>query len=213
MAKSGLVLCVDRRKLDSTLSHDTSLYNQSSTGLYVFNSDIELGNILNNQEYSILNRRVVDDVHDTTSGYNQPQILAYCVVIVNDKIMSYSRHAGAGESRLRGNKSIGVGGHVDFTDVKINDNEIDGVDSIINSAIREIKEEVNQDVEELTFKGLIIDKSDKVGLVHVGVFCVITLEDVEATEEIKDFEFLDISELKSNIEDYESWSKLIIQSL
>lgn len=100
------------------------------------------------------------------------------------KVFAYQRGKGVGESRLAGNYSVGVGGHVDIGDVRFRKNIIDFEGTLADSWERELDEEISftekggerNDVYSIMrlwgikarFIGIINDNSDAVGRVHYG---------------------------------------------
>lgn len=98
------------------------------------------------------------------------QPISYCVLEVGDrdslKYFCTKRIGNAGDERLSGLYSIGVGGHVE-----------DG-ESLTDAFYREMKEEVAVDTEDIfTVKrlGYIYDGSTEVGKVHLGFVFLVSL--------------------------------------
>ncbi len=100
------------------------------------------------------------------------QVIPYVVLWRGDEVFVFERLAGGGEKRLHNLRSIGVGGHIEPT-------ELSGVgeagrswEMVRAAALREIEEEVRLDSPEsltLEYRGLINDESNEVGTVHTGV--------------------------------------------
>ena len=82
---------------------------------------------------------------------------------------------------------------------------------------REIEEEIQlRSRYEETQEGLIYDPSNEVGKVHLGVVHRFVLESPEVQSNEADLAeggFVSIEELKSDIEQLETWSQLAIKSL
>lgn len=145
--------------------------------------------------------------HELETDERFGQFLPYVLLrrIDSDGLVSlfeYQRTEKVGEDRLGGKKSVGVGGHVDLIDVRIDDNSvIDVVATTAHAIARELNEEIlftyNDEYQsaDLTFDevrmgkegfdfkrdslvpkfhGLINDLSNKVGRVHFG--CVFTID-------------------------------------
>lgn len=79
---------------------------------------------------------------------NYAQALVYAVFYDGQTgdVLAYQRTKGVGESRLVGKKSIGIGGHVDLSDVEDSDSELVAphIQSVIETAVfREFKEEMS----------------------------------------------------------------------
>lgn len=142
------------------------------------------------------------------------QLVSYCLLEnEHDELLIYERLSGGGESRLHGQSSIGVGGHM---------NEVPGADSINEvlrtNAQRELEEEVGlsqQKSQNLTYTGFINDDTNEVGEVHLGVVFKIKVnsKDVEAKEtDTLKIKWVDQNKI-DNYDEFETWSSLILQAL
>ncbi|ANK37071.1 MULTISPECIES: NUDIX domain-containing protein [Staphylococcus] len=142
------------------------------------------------------------------------QLVSYCILEnENDEILVYERLAGGGESRLHGQSSIGVGGHM---------NDVKGAESINEvlriNAQRELEEEVglsDSKTQNLAYIGFINDDTNEVGEVHLGVVFKIKVNsnDVEAKEtDTLKIKWVNQSKI-DNYDDFETWSTLILQSI
>ncbi len=139
------------------------------------------------------------------------QIIPYCVLTFEGKILRYFRGSGSGEKRLVAKGSIGVGGH-------INDGD-EGFFSMDDEIYtRAVEREIN---EELRLGGgfrdemvaLLNDDSNPVGQVHLGVVHILTLEsgDVRPGEKVlRDMAFLTVEELRQEREGLETWSQIVL---
>ncbi len=142
------------------------------------------------------------------------QLVSYCILEnENDEILVYERLAGGGESRLHGQSSIGVGGHM---------NDVKGAESINEvlriNAQRELEEEVglsDSKSQNLAYIGFINDDTNEVGEVHLGVVFKIKVNSNEV--EAKETDTLKIKWVNQskidNYDDFETWSTLILQSI
>ena len=211
---SKMVLCITR----------TALAEQNiprkANGIYPF----DLSKV-DSQDYHFINRKVVDakdvDSHEHFIASHLPQILPYIAVMDTDgKYLTYSRNGT--ETRLHGSRSIGIGGHVDIYDSYDTYNEEDtywqSIEATILSAYRrELEEEIlwhdYDDYLAVDFDKLIVDTSNPVGRVHVGLFTTLVYPQAQPQEELHDPQWLTVEELKANIDEYENWSKLIIEGL
>lgn len=157
------------------------------------------------------------------------QIIPYVICCTPDgKILSYKRKGG-GEGRLEGKRSVGIGGHVNYLDnlAVSNDPTIVSWDTVKFGAVREIAEELDIEINDITNSlneiGLIytpLDGKDKcvtsntpaVGAVHLGV--IFTLE-VDEKVTIRDNEGMIspkfISKIPKKLSGYETWSKMILE--
>lgn len=203
------VLCINR----SALSQQ-GISCEKSNGIYPF----ELAQVTEDQ-YHFINRNVCDSDNPKYHqiGCELPQILAYCVIRCGNEILTYSRKKGA-ETRLHGSRSIGFGGHVDITDFR--PHKADRYERVlIDACERELQEELNLAtlIQPDSFNQIIVDQTNPVGSVHVGLPVLIGLkskDDITTDlNEISDPIWLSIDELKANIDEYENWSKLLIKQL
>lgn len=110
-------------------------------------------------------------------GQLLPYVVLYSFNEGKVRFFTYQRGKGVGESRLAGNFSIGIGGHVDLEDAQSKNSVIDVLGTINNAMAREIEEEVkfsdgigNEVKPQLkpVFFGVINDTRDPVGRVHFG---------------------------------------------
>jgi predicted NUDIX family phosphoesterase len=148
------------------------------------------------------------------------QLLPYMVIMdENDRIFSYQRGKAGDEARLRG-LSIGVGGHVDE---EVNSSIGYSLQKLlISEARREVTEEVSVNPRYLNidFTRLLIDPTNDVGRVHLGLLAVIH---IDSSEHLGDLEkdiitegkWLTIAELTAPgvYSRLENWSKLAITML
>ena len=109
-----------------------------------------------------------------------PYVVLYRMVDNEAQVYTYRRAAGSGEDRLLGLGSIGVGGHIEVKDIPFkNSSMVDFNKTVANAIERELEEEVYfEDGEGVrisdfhvvrTLFGVIQDKSNEVGRVHVGL--------------------------------------------
>ncbi|MBN2804714.1 MAG: hypothetical protein JXR91_16585 [Deltaproteobacteria bacterium] len=155
---------------------------------------------------------------DAENDPSLKQIIPYVVFKHNDTVFSYVRGKKAGETRLVGNRSIGIGGHVNPIDRK----DLDGSDesedfpTYIEAVKREISEEVivDEDIEPVIV-ALLNDDSNEVGKVHFGVIhlCELSSPSVKKREQqITESGFLPIKELlEKRNDELESWSKIALK--
>ena len=148
------------------------------------------------------------------------QIIPYVVLRSPGRIFTYARTARGGERRLHGQRSIGVGGHVNPDDLP------DGLAglaaapeaALIAAARRELAEETVIAAEAaLSWLGFLRDDAAPVARVHFGVVFALELPDERAglSDEGKMAEarFLSLPELLRDPESYEGWSRLVIEHL
>lgn len=195
------VLCISQEALAEQRIPTTGM------GILAFDWDkVDLDHI------ALLSRSVCDNPKHKSVGEYFPQIIPYIVVRNQEgKILTYSRGKGT-EDRLHAFRSIGFGGHIDFVDVF---NHLSNLISAIQvGADREIAEELVADgniTNNIKPDNIIIDYTNDVGKVHVGVLFDITLDEVNTdTYEISDAMWLSLDEIKQSSSKYENWSKLVI---
>ena len=124
-------------------------------------------------------------------------------------VYQYTRGKGQGESRLHSKRSIGIGGHISTLDT--------GNDSPYQQGMqRELEEEVRIETEfSQACIGLINDDETEVGKVHLGVVHIfdVQTQNVKANEDdIIEDGFVPVSELEANLDRFETWSKICIES-
>lgn len=195
------VLCISQEALAEQRIPTTGM------GILAFDWDkVDLDHI------ALLSRSVCDNPKHKSVGEYFPQIIPYIVVRNQEgKILTYSRGKGT-EDRLHAFRSIGFGGHIDFVDVFNHPSNL--ISAIQVGADREIAEELVADgniTNNIKLDNIIIDYTNGVGKVHVGVLFDITLDEVNTdTYEISDAMWLSLDEIKQSSSKYENWSRLVI---
>lgn len=207
-----MVLCISRDALSE------QSIPPSVQGIFPFNLDK-----VSSEDFHFINRKIVDSDKELykNMAYYFPQILPYIAVTDGEgKYLSYSRNGT--ETRLHGSRSIGVGGHVDITDMYNTEyNLVNNIlETITQSTLRELEEEANivydsasPNVITHICNKVIVDTSNPVGKVHVGLFTTLVYPHAQPQEELHDAKWLTVDELKASIDEYENWSKLIIEGL
>lgn len=169
------------------------------------------------KNFHFINRTLVDDPNNVEWAAKVPQVLGYCVVCKDDKYLSYSRQKPT-EQRLAGKRSIGIGGHVDITDIFMNRKGWNIKETIKKSIYRELSEELGLDINNhvLYLDQLLVSRKDAVSSVHLGYVEYLHLLDSDTYsigEELHDVQWLSLEELKQTKDQYENWSKIIIEDL
>jgi predicted NUDIX family phosphoesterase len=145
------------------------------------------------------------------------QIIPYVVLRVGDKIVKYTRTPAGGEARLHGKTSIGLGGHIDLSDIVSVGDHVDLAATINNASERELLEELGKvEVEARDWIGVLIDNDSDVGRVHVGLVGLWTLKSAPAgvTEDaIGDVELCSLADLELERVRLEGWSGLVLSHL
>jgi len=182
----------------------------------VFNDDSLWDRILNNLE--IVPRTQAE------TDYTRKQLVAYILVRSGELILTYRRTTKTNEQRLRELYSIGIGGHVNVEDrsqfsLFSTDTEFN-IEFIRDAAWREINEEISigsRVVREPEIIGFINDDSNDVGRVHFGIVWQLDIEKAEVSAKgsrgLGELEFNPLPHLISNKDQFESWSRLLIEYL
>ena len=145
------------------------------------------------------------------------QIIPYVAVIRDEKFLVYKRTNKGGEARLHDQLSIGFGGHIDVGDIldKNNGETIDLEATVGNAVTREISEELEAELTAFEAYGMILDESNEVGKVHLGIAMIARVNGMVLSKEdqIELVGFKSVEEIIANIESYESWSQIIINHI
>jgi len=149
---------------------------------------------------------------ETNPDYKQ--LIPYVIMCCNGKYLTYLRGKRAGEKRLVGNRSIGIGGHINPVD----DMSLLGFrETYLNAVKREVEEEVDVQTSYTDrIVALLNDDTNEVGQVHLGVVHLWTLEteDVDKREQmINRLSFMSLDELQAVRTEMETWSQLCLDGL
>jgi predicted NUDIX family phosphoesterase len=128
-------------------------------------------------------------------------------------IFQYTRGSKQDESRLRGKRSVGIGGHIATRDTVVSG----PANAYAEGMRRELAEEVSIETPyRERCVGLINDDETNVGQVHLGIVHLFDVERpaVSAREsEIVDGSFRPIQELLPHLDDFEMWSQICLRAL
>jgi len=144
------------------------------------------------------------------------QIIPYVIMSCNGKYLSYVRGKRAGETRLVGNRSIGIGGHINPSDDMplFNTNFYE---TYLAAVDREVAEEVSVKTSHTNrIVALLNDDSNEVGSVHFGIVHYWTLDapNVSKREQmITQMTFMTSAELQEIRDTLETWSGLCLDHL
>lgn len=192
--------------------------NSMNRDILVFPARIlqEVGNFqgirMETEKYleSILNNCHFLERKKAETDFTQKQLIPYLILIYKERIYCYRRGALLSESRLFGNLSLGLGGHIEREDQNLFSSSYE------EGALRELNEEV---IIESPFSNkiaaLLNDDSNEVGRLHFGVIHFVYLSDTLVRKREKSInagKFLTIEEIKEKIEEFENWSKICIQN-
>ena len=111
------------------------------------------------------------------SDPSHKQLIPYVIMTYGGKYLSYVRGRRAGETRLVGQRSIGIGGHINPVDDETPLFDADFGDAYCTAVKREVDEEVFVDTgHEDRVVALLNDDSTDVGKVHLGIVHVWKLD-------------------------------------
>jgi len=122
----------------------------------------ELEDLFNTFETSFYPRKLAEN------DRNKKQIISYCIIInENNEILTYTRKGN--EKRLHNLMSIGIGGHINDSDM-----QKDFYTTLYKGTIRELEEELPgiSDYQIIPL-GIINEELSSVGHVHTGFVCVV----------------------------------------
>ena len=144
------------------------------------------------------------------------QLIPYVIMACDDKYLNYVRGKRAGETRLTGNRSIGIGGHINPID-QTPLFDIDFTETYTSAVAREVAEEVTVRADHSdNIVALLNDDSNEVGQVHLGLvhYWKLDSEKVEKREQmITQMTFKTYEELDGLRDTMETWSALCLDGL
>ena len=176
-----------------------------------------------NSEYQVMRRGSVSETDvpveecaERNTSFKQP--IPYIVITKGDKLYVTERLEGAGESRLHGKLSMGIGGHM---------NPIEGLENfqelLLENTLRELDEELTVvdagESVDIQMSGLLNDDSDEVGQVHIGLLGNIALKGsqyvgIKEVEQLKGAWYtLDELLVPETFERIESWGKIVVKAI
>ncbi len=138
------------------------------------------------------------------------QIIPYLIVRYTDRLFLFQRSAAGNEARLRGLFSIGVGGHINRSDVV-------GATDLVGAGLRrELDEELLiHGTWRARLVGVLNDDTNAVGRVHFGLVHVIDVEspDVAVREsDVLTGRMASREDVWAVRDRMETWSRLILES-
>lgn len=152
---------------------------------------------------------------EENSAYKQ--LIPYVLMSYQDKYLSYIRGRRAGEARLVGNRSIGIGGHINPVDNEIPLFDTDFSELYRAAVEREVAEEVSVETSHTDrVVALLNDESNEVGSVHLGIVhhWVLDAPNVSKREQmITQMAFMRPAELHEVRDTLETWSGLCLSRL
>jgi predicted NUDIX family phosphoesterase len=146
------------------------------------------------------------------------QLIPYVVVKKGMDVLSYTRTKNGGESKLHDKVSCGFGGHINMYDITSQyfekDECIDIESAVYAAAERELEEELADSLDNPTIHGFIIDTTNPVGLVHLGVLMTVTSngDDASFDKGIKLNGYKTVEEVLEDA-DTEAWSTIALKAI
>jgi predicted NUDIX family phosphoesterase len=148
-------------------------------------------------------------------GYKQ--IIPYVIMSCDGKYLTYVRGRRAGEARLAGNRSIGIGGHINPIDADNSSLFAYLYENYLIAVQREVAEEVSVEAGHSDkIVALLNDDSTEVGSVHLGIVhhWVLDSPSVSRREQvITQMAFMSPAELHEVRGSMETWSQLCLDLL
>ncbi|MCH2114325.1 MAG: phosphoesterase [Pirellulales bacterium] len=146
------------------------------------------------------------------------QLIPYVLFRFNEsgaspQLFQYTRGGGQGEARLHAKRSVGIGGHISSEDSAAGTAH----DVYCEGMQRELTEEVIIDTQfSQRCVGLINDDETPVGKVHLGIvhlYEVLTPQVHPREVDIKNAGFQPIEEIVAELDQFESWSQIVVPAL
>ena len=144
------------------------------------------------------------------------QLIPYVIMSNNGRYLTYVRGRRAGETRLVGLRSIGIGGHINLgDDMPLFNNNF--YEAYLTAVEREVAEEVSVETTHTdSVIALLNDDSNEVGSVHLGVVhhWILDAPKVSKKEQmITQMAFMSPAELQEVRHTMETWSQLCLDKL
>ena len=156
--------------------------------------------------------------HEVENNPMYKQLIPYVLLCHVDEagcrtIFQYTRGMRQDESRLRGKRSVGIGGHISMKDSAPNGSG----NAYSEGMSRELAEEVSIEPPYREHCiGLINDDETSVGRVHLGIVHRFDVERpavVARESEIVDGCFRPVQEILRQLDDFEMWSRICLHAL
>ena len=145
------------------------------------------------------------------------QLIPYVIMSYDGKYLSYIRGKRAGETRLAGHRSIGIGGHINPIDADNSSLFAYLYENYLTAVEREVAEEVSVETSHTNhIVALLNDESNEVGSVHLGIvhYWALDAPNVNKREQmITQMAFMTSAELQGVKDTLETWSGLCVNHL
>lgn len=147
---------------------------------------------------------------DVEQDSSMKQIIPYLIVRHGSRVFQFQRSSAGGEAKLHGKYSIGVGGHINRTDVE-------GFADVVAAGLRrELKEElIIEGKWRARLVGVLNDDSNPVGRVHFGLVHVVEVDTsaiVVRESGALSGQLADPREVRGLRDHMETWSQLILDA-
>jgi predicted NUDIX family phosphoesterase len=143
------------------------------------------------------------------------QLIPYVLMTCGGKYLTYVRGKRAGETRLVGHRSIGIGGHINPVDEMPLFGDLR--EAYMAAVEREVAEEVAVETAHTDrFVAFLNDDSTPVGQVHLGVVHLWVLEEPKVNRReqmITQMGFMSPEELMRERDTMETWSQLCLDKI
>jgi predicted NUDIX family phosphoesterase len=145
------------------------------------------------------------------------QLIPYVIISHSGRFLSYVRGRRAGESRLVGLRSIGIGGHINPADDEVPLFDTNFREMYDTAVRREVDEELSVNAPHSdSVVALLNDDSNDVGSVHLGIVHHWLLDSPDVTKReqmITQLAFLTPEELRAQRDSMETWSQICLDLL
>jgi len=137
------------------------------------------------------------------------QIVSYMIFTFDSKIFVMQRKNQASEQKLANKLSIGIGGHMTQQDIQ--------GETLFDWIHREFDEEVSYTGNlAMHTLGILNDDSNEVGQRHIAIVVLLQGDNGDITlngDEHKSGQLLSMEECFERFDEFENWSKLVLQAL
>jgi predicted NUDIX family phosphoesterase len=205
--KKETIMCIETKKINE-------FFNPLINKKFIPKKEVDnIDNLLNEFNVYFCPREEIEN------NLNFKQLIPYIILRIDNKIVGYTRTKKAGEERLHNQVSIGLGGHINLSDIVLDGENLNVKETIQRNMFREIQEELKNDiwVNRKSFKGFILDNSSEVSSVHIGLLEIwdidwdIELNDLKTDDKglsnIKTYSLQELIEIKDQLE---SWSSIAL---
>lgn len=213
MSNKHAVLCITRQ---AVMEASGNTIPEKPNGIYPFN----LYKVPDNA-FHFIHRDIVDSAEPIKLAIARefPHLISNVIVKCQDKYLTFPRKGT--EKRLHGSWAMTFGGHVDIFDFDSRVKVQPFAATFFRSAERELHEELGLVIGEYRyvshgFDHIIVDHSNEVGSVHLGLTAIVEIDGfdlVTPSEETAQLSWVTKQEMLDNLEQYESWAKILINSV